>query len=113
MNQKIKARWLKALRSGRYKQAKGRLRVEREPGEYGFCCLGVLCDLARKSKIREWDGEFFDGIDDVPPKSVWNWAGLMEPNPVVMTRKGPETLSALNDRGVKFSTIANYIEKSL
>ena len=108
MNPKIKARWLKALRSGRYKQAKGQLRKADS-----FCCLGVLCDLARKSKINKWDGEFFDGIEDVPPMSVWNWAGLMGPNPVVMTRKGPETLSALNDRGVKFSTIANYIEKSL
>lgn len=37
MNQVIKERWIRALRSGRYKQSQGRL----YDGE-GFCCLGVL-----------------------------------------------------------------------
>lgn len=35
-----KARWVEALRSGKYKQGKGRLR----DGDC-FCCLGVGCDV--------------------------------------------------------------------
>lgn len=36
--------WLNALRSGEYKQAQNRLRVNDS-----FCCLGVACDLYDKS----------------------------------------------------------------
>lgn len=37
----FKARWLTALRSGKYQQDTRCLRTNR-----GFCCLGVACDLA-------------------------------------------------------------------
>lgn len=37
--------WVKALRSGKYKQGKGMLKSK--DGEY--CCLGVACDLYRKT----------------------------------------------------------------
>lgn len=40
MDVKIKKQWIKALRSGKYKQTRGRLK-----GDGGFCCLGVLCDV--------------------------------------------------------------------
>jgi hypothetical protein len=40
MNQKIKARWIEALRSGKYAQTTSHL-----SDKNGFCCLGVLCDL--------------------------------------------------------------------
>lgn len=33
-------KWCKALRSGKYKQARGRLQ-----NENGFCCLGVACKI--------------------------------------------------------------------
>ena len=41
MNKEIKAEWVKALRSGEYKQGGGAL----HRGDH-FCCLGVLCDIA-------------------------------------------------------------------
>jgi hypothetical protein len=40
MDPEIKAKWVEALRSGRYEQ--GRMMLLHE-GRY--CCLGVLCDL--------------------------------------------------------------------
>lgn len=46
MNKKIADKWVKALRSGKYKQGKSRLRTDNE-----YCCLGVLCDI---SKQGEW-----------------------------------------------------------
>jgi hypothetical protein len=49
MDDKLKKRWIKALRSGKYKQGSGRLQ---EDGK--FCCLGVLCELMPKD--FEWRG---------------------------------------------------------
>src|SRR6185503_10300407 len=41
MNPEFKAKWLEALRSGRYQQATDVLRDESNC----FCCLGVLADI--------------------------------------------------------------------
>jgi len=41
VNKQLKAEWVKALRSGEYKQ--GRLRLQRGDS---YCCLGVLCEVA-------------------------------------------------------------------
>jgi len=43
-NKKIMKRWIKALRSGKYKQTSGKLQ-----DTDGFCCLGVACELFNKS----------------------------------------------------------------
>ena len=48
MKRELKAQWLEALRSGRYKQGKYRLRNSRDE----FCCLGVLCDISGEG---EWE----------------------------------------------------------
>ena len=40
MDQKLKKKWIEALTSGKYQQAKSRLK---DPS--GFCCLGVLRDV--------------------------------------------------------------------
>lgn len=47
MNPVVKAAWLTALRSGDYDQTTEYL--NRVSG--GFCCLGVLCDLAERANI--------------------------------------------------------------
>ena len=47
MNPEIKAKWVAALRSGEYKQAKGQLRIGNS-----FCCLGVLCNLHAQAHWR-------------------------------------------------------------
>lgn len=41
-----RAKWVKALRSGKYSQITGTLR-----GYKRFCCLGVACDI---SKLGKW-----------------------------------------------------------
>lgn len=42
MDKEVKARWLEALKSGKYRKARKRLRNKKG----GMCCLGVLCDVA-------------------------------------------------------------------
>lgn len=45
MNPEIKARWVKALRSRKYKQGRDSLCSVAEDGSKTYCCLGVLTDL--------------------------------------------------------------------
>lgn len=47
MVKELKAKWCKALRSGKFKQGKGRLKTK-----YGFCCLGVLRHVVNPKDTR-------------------------------------------------------------
>ena len=49
LDPELKAKWLAALRSDEYKQGKYCLNIEGE-----FCCLGVLCDIAKDEIGYEW-----------------------------------------------------------
>lgn len=62
LDAKIKAKWLKALRSGKYRQGQGALKTVSEEGTRSYCCLGVLahaCKLGKfdKAKGRDWPQE--------------------------------------------------------
>jgi hypothetical protein len=128
-----RALWVKALRSGKYRQAQGRLRTDG-----GFCCLGVACEVAiadgvdvrRGGDVRAFT---YDGAETALPPSVAGWLGGLLDNPVVpmrhlpaqaqaAVRRGPFgnsdvrtaiSLAELNDAGVPFTDIADIIERSL
>lgn len=86
MNVEIGRRWVEALRSGEYEQARDKLRDSVGTDKDGFCCLGVLCDLYDENG---WDGHVYvarseDGEDREPsqlPEAVAQWAGLDSTNP--------------------------------
>lgn len=103
MNPEAKAKWIEALRSGKYKQGRGALRN----GDT-FCCLGVLCDI---SGVAKWDVTRYDGELYMPPKSVREWAGL-DGYPVYLDGPTGDDVSHLNDQmGLSFEEIADLIEK--
>ena len=122
MSPKVKALWVKALRSGEYKQANGNLHTDK-----GFCCLGVLCDLAVKAKIMSdpivhenfssitnQDVYEYDGDKGYLPLAVQRWAEIHTENPRIETEPNVyRQLAALNDEGVPFIKIADLIEESL
>ena len=58
MNKEIKEKWLKALRSGEYTQGQGFLKQMKDNTPQ-YCCLGILCDIAAKEGILEWEQEDF------------------------------------------------------
>lgn len=98
-------RWVKALRSGEYKQATGGLRSEAG----GFCCLGVLCDVVDPSQW-EPDGLWFRyrGNRGSPPKEVpsllpFSWS-------LDRGVEIAELISRNDDWGWTFDQIADYIE---
>jgi len=91
MLKSMKTLWLKALRSGKYKQGTGTL--ETTDGKY--CCLGVL------TKIDGGECEHHHYLDPDRAKR------LRLPGQV------QQDLAQMNDRRVSFRAIANYIEKNL
>lgn len=116
MNADVKELWVNALRSGEYEQGEGNLRVRLDNGSYEFCCLGVLCDIYRKETGEgDWGQDnFFLGESEYLPIKVTSWAGLRDSNPVVRDSDDFNSeLADLNDGGVDFETIADYIEKQL
>lgn len=128
MKPEVKEAWIKALRSGKYKQGQRRLRTN----DGKFCCLGVLCDI---SGLAEWGtgkgpgayqepGDYL-GEGAVLPVAVQEWAGLEDGNPTIQIPDGDYSLATLNDgehtvrtasgrkKKFGFGSIASIIEKQL
>jgi hypothetical protein len=98
MKQEVMKKWVKALRSGKYKQCQESLcKINPDDGSESFCCLGVLMDLYlqdRKNQkkgpgikhliVNEGDEEeryqvdkwVVDGEPGLLPKEVAKWAGF-------------------------------------
>jgi hypothetical protein len=105
MNENAK-KWVEALRSGEFKQARERLRKDR-----AFCCLGVACELYRRDTgLGTWNQYGFkspsDLSEDVLPIDVQRWLELAGPSGQYAT----SGLATDNDRGAPFEEIANTIE---
>ena len=106
MNAEIKARWLEALRSGKYQQGRYVLRT----ADNTYCCLGVLCDLLDPSKWTKGD-------ITIPGGYYWQYEGWGGSLPLMAkTGLGADTLNRLiklNDVGTGFEPIAQWIEENL
>lgn len=116
MKQDIAVKWVEALRSGKYQQARSRL----YDGE-GYCCLGVLCEVMGHKFTKQPNGSFsIAGSDSVLPDVVEEAAGMNSRNG--HSRKiilyGPSNarhsnlLSEANDDGATFAQIADHIENN-
>jgi hypothetical protein len=107
MDQKVKRKWIAALRSGKFKQARETL-LDKDTG--AMCCLGVLahiqvCDLTRLKNLEKV----------TPPRG---YAAGLAP-------KDAKRLASMNDghdwsafmqpkiKKLSFKGIASYIEKNL
>lgn len=126
MKKRVLTKWLKALRSGKYKQGRGALCQIDKKGAESFCCLGVLCDLYNKEQKRNkkrglnveeispentFVGTFdhkpelvriYDECDGTLPDKVVKWAGFREYNADGHFQdfnggKSPAELITLND----------------
>lgn len=136
--ERLLRRWLKALRSGKYRQGRRKLRQPDLEGEC-FCCLGVLCEILVEDKILRRSetrgdeyvsvkrGESFGGVpdtEDLPQDFVelFNYSlsslgpdnHVLQFNPFVELPGSTETLTGLNDyNGENFEGIADWIELSV
>ncbi len=111
MPKKLLNKWLKALESGEYKQARGTLY---KPSTGGFCCLGVLQHVASGGSCEvDIDGDFMN-----IPSEDW-----YEDNNIDMSAGAQVALIALNDgeysltlnrasNRKRFNTIAKFIREN-
>lgn len=96
--------WCAALRSGKYKQGKRRLKREVAGGGFEFCCLGVKAELDG-SYIREVDPH----NDDVRWLSGGSAAHLS--HDILHASIQKELYVANDEYGLTFHEIADLIEK--
>ena len=108
MDPKVKVKWLKALRSRKFKQGKGYLKNTDLNGKIRHCCLGVLSEICNIENSKNDDSYYeFDfknkskECDAVPD----NFKGLS--GDVIAV------LIDMNDNGKKFYQIARWIERNL
>jgi len=124
MNKKVKDLWVKALRSGDYKQGRGHLRDRNN----NFCCLGVLCNIHAqenpnnhliKDSVKGKDFYNYGGSSVLPPVAVLKWAGIY--NKYICVDRLDNMVAHLwmrNDGGGQFiphtfNQMADFIEKNL
>jgi hypothetical protein len=104
-----KTLWLEALRSGKYSQAFGFLKVNRQ-GKYHYCCIGVLLDLvadkyhiAETEKVTDPSVKQFDGDNAALTENLKKTVGLKaDIVPVLYSMNDFDKLT--------FSQIADWIE---
>lgn len=101
MNKDIKKQWVDALRSGKYKQGKTRLKTCH--GEY--CCLGVLCEILNiPNQAGTYSYKNNSSIGSLPGPLRFE----LEVSTDLLNK-----LTNMNDGGSSFDEIADYIEANL
>ena len=99
MDKKLKAKWVKALRSGKYKQGQCSLYKKKEKA---YCCLGVLGRVMGKTAASLGNAKN-EPASGMTPKS-WR---VIDPDRV-------DALISMNDHQSRpFGEIADYIEANL
>lgn len=125
----VKGLLLDALKSGEYEKTVGLLKRHNNDNTVGYCCLGVLSDVANKQGVcgkfqRATDGagyieswynlpeEVNDGFETYVsnntaflPNSVAKWSGLDSDTQT--------TLANINDNSEDFGPVIEYIETNL
>lgn len=113
LNKTFKARWLKALRSGDYKQGETQLVSK----DMSYCCLGVagsLCGLTTKAlqeSVSPVNGASTDGI----------YLSAKIAGKIGLTAYMQEKLAEMNDtfighdkaQGKPYRTVIRYISRNL
>jgi hypothetical protein len=120
MKKAIAEKWVKALRSGEFKQGHGVLRYYDTKNQPEHCCLGVLCELynntMRKNKKKTIS---IQGI--YLPIEVQKWAGMKSHDGGGITIEDIDNgigiiytnLASMNDLGKTFGTISKTIEQNV
>lgn len=134
----IKEKWLKALRSGEYKQTTSVLASKKgyvmnkevkvkwlealRSGQYQqgtgqlktgtrFCCLGVLCDIYGQENNLDWSDEYPECLVGMTPATYLPQEAAFWSE---LPDKEEKVLAKMNDEArADFNTIADYIEANL
>jgi len=105
---------LEALRSRKYRQTKGQLaHTDLKGANISYCCLGIMCKVYQESKgdldMKQGSNGLYyeEHYTDLPVK-VKEWLNLRDALGTYET----SSLARNNDRGLRFSVIADIIESN-
>ena len=105
MNKRLKAKWVRALRSGELAQGKGSLceiTFDEGKSHHAFCCLGVLAFVQGIPPLKMEDKSWLDEIDLL---------GSLAKDDSAADELQIQ-LAKFNDAGKSFKWIASWIERS-
>lgn len=107
-NKVVINKWIKALRSGKYKQCHGKFK---ENGKY--CVIGVLINLYEKENSYLYEKEYYDSLEeDQFSSEILEWAGLpIEPIKINRIPIGKYNDGDDNIERKNFTQLADMIEK--
>lgn len=109
-DEEFRKEWIKALRSGDYKQGESYLRDEDR-----YCCIGVACDIHPEIRWKEELLTVGSLWNAVTSGDEYNGSGqLSDPYLIGLSDDAQDVLIALNDEeGFTFSEIADVLEAKL
>lgn len=112
MDPDTKVKWVAALRSGTFRQGTGFLAAKRGDEKFGHCCLGVLCAITPKVKSA---GEISRGVRAYRYGGSVSDAFLPKPfaEAVGLDQATQDRLANMNDNGLSFDEIADWIDENL
>jgi hypothetical protein len=123
--------WARALESGEYKQAIGTLReqvgeTDDDKPVFGYCCLGVACNLAAADGVGQWTSEgagqfdILDGDKGVVdfsethlPQAVAEWLGVpyVASGNIPLGEDGEMATGHNDEQGASFDDIARMVRE--
>lgn len=109
-----KSAWIEALRSGKYRQTqRGEVGFQELKSESGYCCLGVLAELNGWSTDRAvLDNEGATTLS-ASDYDISAQNGCLVACGLPQQTKEFTTLAMMNDHGMTFAEIADFLEKYL
>lgn len=124
LDKEFKDKWIAALRSGEYLQAKESLRghafdknEDMIPDKWGYCCLGVAAHMQGLDMEEFGSCGMLDEINTTYTQELGIPSLLCKPYKEKIANTYVETiagkLAEMNDSGKSFIEISNWIEKNL
>ncbi len=110
MDPDVKRVWVKALRSGKYKQGQGTMCRLDSKGAYSFCCIGVLAD---ENIDTDWILLDHSSSHRLGPDGAAGSLAIDNLEMLGLSIFAQNALAKANDAGLRFSSIADAIEECL
>lgn len=113
MKKRQMERWVKALRSGKFKQGKGALCSDNK-----YCCLGVLCEINKRHVSKEESGGLvrYEYSQTVLPSRIKSYVGVWSDVGSFRDSKAENIIpscATMNDCDARsFTEIADIIEQN-
>lgn len=113
MDADLKSKWIEALRSGKYSQAKGKLRDLIDGNSY--CCLGVLCVVSGAKFERDDEDGWVPYLNGKNIRNAYGdeYLAYSFICKIGLSHQTQTHLTKLNDDGKPFFEIADFIEKNV